>query len=136
MRLKNRLLIALMVLILLLTSSGVSPAYAEGMRNGICNGPKDVVYIAVIGTDTRSAGYLYGLGDTIMVFRVDFQNQDVSVVGFPRDLWVIIPDVEEDDGRTHGKLNQAYFFGTAGMGEDWLLRPCVSIMISRSTITL
>jgi LCP family protein required for cell wall assembly len=56
------------------------------------------------------------MGDTSMVFRVDFQNQDVSVVGFPRDLWVVIPDVEEDNGRTHGKLNQAYFFGTEGMG--------------------
>ena len=51
-----------------------------------------------------------------MVLRVDFQNKEVSVMGFPRDLWVQIPDVEEDNGRTHGKLNQAYFFGTEGMG--------------------
>jgi len=29
---------------------------------------------------------------------------------------VEIPDVEEDNGRTHGKINQAYFFGTEGMG--------------------
>jgi LCP family protein required for cell wall assembly len=51
-----------------------------------------------------------------MLIRVDFQNRDVSIVGFPRDLWVEIPDVLEDDGRTHGKLNQSYHFGTAGMG--------------------
>lgn len=72
--------------------------------------------ILVVGTDSRSRGYLYGLGDTIMVFRIDFQERDVRVIGFPRDLWVKIPDVEEDNGRTHGKINQAYFFGSAGMG--------------------
>jgi LCP family protein required for cell wall assembly len=51
-----------------------------------------------------------------MVFRVDFVNHEIGVIGFPRDLWVVIPDVEEDDGRTHGKLNQSYHFGTKGMG--------------------
>jgi len=87
-----------------------------GQGDGICNGPEEVKYILVIGTDTRNVGYLYGLGDSIMVLRVDFQKQEVGVIGFPRDLWVVIPDVTEDNGRTHGKLNQAYFFGTEGMG--------------------
>jgi LCP family protein required for cell wall assembly len=34
----------------------------------------------------------------------------------PRDLWVEIPGISEHYGITHGKLNQAYFFGNPGMG--------------------
>ena len=94
----------------------VQTVQAAEPQGGICNGPDEVMTILVIGADTKSVGYLYGLADTTMVFRVDFQNQEVSVMGFPRDLWVEIPDVEEDNGRTHGKLTQAYFFGTEGMG--------------------
>jgi LCP family protein required for cell wall assembly len=112
----KRLIYALVIASILFSFGSVTPVKAMGQGDGICNGPENVMYILVIGTDTRSVGYLYGLGDSTMVLRVDFQNQDVSVIGFPRDLWVVIPDVTEDDGRTHGKLNQAYFFGTEGMG--------------------
>ncbi len=112
----KRLVYALVIASILFSFGSVTPVKAMGQGDGICNSPEDVMYILVIGTDTRSVGYLYGLGDSTMVIRVDFQNQNVSVIGFPRDLWVVIPDVTEDDGRTHGKLNQAYFFGTEGMG--------------------
>jgi LCP family protein required for cell wall assembly len=112
----KRFIYALVIAGMLVSFLNVSSAMAKGQEDGICNGPDDVQYILVIGTDTRSVGYLYGLADTTMVFRVDFQNRSVSVMGFPRDLWVQIPDVTEDNGRTHGKLNQAYFFGTEGMG--------------------
>ena len=112
----KRVIYAVLLLSMLLPFYGVDTVSAKGQGDGICNGPDGVFYILVIGTDTRSAGYLYGLGDSTMVIRVDFQNQEVSVIGFPRDLWVEIPDVTEDNGRTHGKLNQAYFFGTEGMG--------------------
>ena len=112
----KRFVYALVIASIMFSFSSVTPVKAMGQGDGICNGPEDVMYILVIGTDTRSVGYLYGLGDSTMVLRVDFQNQDVSVISFPRDLWVVIPDVTEDDGRTHGKLNQAYFFGTEGMG--------------------
>ena len=112
----KRLIYALVIASILFSFGSVTPVKAMGQGDGICNSPEDVMYILVIGTDTRSVGYLYGLGDSTMVIRVDFQNQNVSVIGFPRDLWVVIPDVTEDDGRTHGKLNQAYFFGTEGMG--------------------
>jgi LCP family protein required for cell wall assembly len=91
-------------------------ASAAPQQNGICNGPDEVMTILVVGTDTRSVGYLYGMADTVMVFRIDFQNQEVAVMGVPRGIWVMIPDVEEDNGRTHGKLTQAYHFGTEGMG--------------------
>jgi LCP family protein required for cell wall assembly len=113
---KKIILICLIVISLLSPLLDVQTAHAGGLQGGICNGPDEVMTILVIGADTRSVGYLYGLADTIMVFRVDFKNREVSVIGFPRDLWVEIPDVEEDNGRTHGKLNQAYFFGTEGMG--------------------
>ena len=113
---KKRYLVCLILISLLSTTMGVRSVEAAGSQGGLCNGPDKVMTILVIGTDTRSVGYLYGLADTIMVFRVDFQEGEVSVIGFPRDLWVQIPDVEEDNGRTHGKLNQAYHFGTEGMG--------------------
>ncbi len=112
----KRFVYVLVIAGILVSSVSVSPVQAMKQEDGICNGPDGVKYILVIGTDTQSVGYLYGLGDSTMVIRVDFQNRDVSVIGFPRDLWVVIPDVTEDKGRTHGKLNQAYFFGTEGMG--------------------
>ena len=112
----SKFLSTLLIVCLISPFLGVSTAQAAPALDGICNGPDKIMYILVIGTDTRNPGYLYGLGDTSMVFRVDFQNRDVSVVGFLRDLWVEIPDVLEDNGRTHGKLNQSYHFGTAGMG--------------------
>ena len=112
----KRLVYAILIAGLILSIFNVEPAHAMGQGDGICNGPDEVIYILVIGTDTRSVGYLYGMGDSSMVLRVDFQNREVSVISFPRDLWVVIPDVTEDDGRTHGKFTQAYFFGTEGMG--------------------
>lgn len=106
----------LLIISLFIPFLGVRSVQAAGSYDGICNGPDEVMTILVIGSDTRGVGYLYGMADTIMVFRVDFQKGEVSVMGIPRGLWVMIPDVEEDDGRTHGKLTQAYHFGTEGMG--------------------
>jgi len=112
----RKLIYSLAIVTLFVSSLTVAPVKAAPPADGICNGPDEVMTILVVGTDYRGMGYLYGMADTSMVIRVDFQNQDVSVVGFLRDLWVVIPDVEEDDGRTHGKLSQSYFFGTSGMG--------------------
>jgi LCP family protein required for cell wall assembly len=112
----RKIIISFVIVPVILLTTSIQPTQASPPGDGICNGSDEVLTILVIGIDTRSLGYLYGLADTTMVIRVDFQNQDVSIVGFPRDLWVQIPDVEEDNGRTHGKLNQAYFFGTEGMG--------------------
>jgi LCP family protein required for cell wall assembly len=69
--------------------------------------------ILLMGIDTES--YLYGLADSISLVRLDFQTQKVFVVSFPRDLWVDIPGAT-DPRITQGKLNQAYFYGTEGMG--------------------
>ena len=105
-----------LILSILFSCFWATPVQAAGPQDGICNGPEEVMTILVVGTDTRGIGYLYGMADTIMAIRVDFQNNDVAIVGIQRGHWVQIPDVEEDDGRTHGKLTQAYHFGTEGMG--------------------
>jgi LCP family protein required for cell wall assembly len=89
---------------------------AASLENGICNGPDEVMMILVVGTDARTSGYLFGMADSIMIMRVDFVKGEVGMIGIPRGLWVEIPDVEEDNGRTHGKITQAYLFGTIGMG--------------------
>ena len=69
--------------------------------------------ILLMGIDAES--YLYGLADAIMLVRLDFQTQKVIVVSLPRDLWVDIPGASRY-GVNQGKLNQAYFYGTEGMG--------------------
>jgi LCP family protein required for cell wall assembly len=69
--------------------------------------------ILLIGIDTEN--YLYGLADSISLVRLDFQTQKVAMISFPRDLWVDIPGASSH-GVTEGKLNQAYFYGTEGMG--------------------
>jgi LCP family protein required for cell wall assembly len=81
----------------------------------LCNGPKTMT-ILVIGSDARDTGYLYGLADSIHVIRIDFSIPNVMVIDFPRDLWVEIPGISDHYGITHGKLNQAYFYGNPGMG--------------------
>jgi LCP family protein required for cell wall assembly len=107
-------LIILSLLVPFFTPQQVFAAPEQG--GGICNGPEGVMTVLVIGTDSRSAGYLYGMADSVMVLRVDFQSGEIAFLGVDRGIWVEIPDVEEDNGRTHGKLTQAYFFGTEGMG--------------------
>jgi LCP family protein required for cell wall assembly len=94
----------------------MAPVQAAPAMKGICNGPEEAMVILVVGTDTRSSGYFYGMADSIMLMRVDFVTGDVALMGIPRGIWVEIPDIEEDKERTHGKITQAYFFGTEGMG--------------------
>ena len=80
----------------------------------LCGGPPEMIVLA-LGID-GGENYLYGLSDVIRVVRVDFVTPKVTVLDLPRDLWVEIPEIEEEHGITHGKLNQAYFYGTPGMG--------------------
>jgi LCP family protein required for cell wall assembly len=87
-------------------------AAGESLPDPICGGPPTMM---VIVTGVASENYLYGLADAIRVARIDFQTQQVSVLALPRDLWVEIPGLESR-GITEGKLNQAYFYGTEGMG--------------------
>lgn len=79
-----------------------------------CGGPP-VMTILALGID-GSEDYRYGLSDVIRIVRVDFVTPKVTVLSVPRDLWVEIPDIASHYGIDHGKLNQAYFYGTPGMG--------------------
>ncbi|MGE5374597.1 MAG: LCP family protein [Bacteroidota bacterium] len=83
---------------------------------GLCGGPP-VMTILAVGTDARGDNYDYGLGDVIRIVRVDFVNPKVTVLEFPRDLWVEIPDIADNlKGQDHEKLNQAYLYGNPGFG--------------------
>lgn len=81
----------------------------------LCGGPPTMLILAV-GADNRDNSYLYGLADVIRIVRVDFITPMVTVLSLPRDLWVEIPGISEHYGITHGKLNQAYFYGNPGVG--------------------
>jgi LCP family protein required for cell wall assembly len=73
--------------------------------------------ILLIGSDTRGTGYTWGLADVIRVVRVDFATPRVTMLEFPRDLWVYIPYISDNlNGQDHEKLNQAYLYGNPGDG--------------------
>jgi polyisoprenyl-teichoic acid--peptidoglycan teichoic acid transferase len=71
--------------------------------------------LVLLGTDSRSGSYQAGLADSIRLVRVDFIDPGIMVLPFQRDLYVEIPGIA-DHGITHGKLNQAYTYGTPAFG--------------------
>ncbi len=86
------------------------------VENTFCSGPP-VMTLLGVGTDSRSNSYNYGLADVIRIVRVDFVQAKVTILEFPRDLWVEIPDIADDiNGQDHEKLNQAYLYGNPGFG--------------------
>jgi LCP family protein required for cell wall assembly len=93
-----------------------SPAPTELPATGMC-GAAPVMNILVVGSDARGDHYNYGLADMIRIVRVDSVTLKVTVLEFPRDLWVEIPDIADNlDGQDHEKLNQAYLYGNRGFG--------------------
>ena len=83
---------------------------------GLCEMPA-VTTILGIGSDTRGDQYIYGLADVIRLIRIDSVTPKVTVLEFPRDLWVEIPDIADNlYGQDHEKLNQAYLYGNQGFG--------------------
>ncbi len=93
-------------------ASTLTPIHAKAP---LCGGP-DIMTLLVIGTDARSDTYLYGLADVIRIVRLDFITPKVTVLEFPRDLWVEIPEIIDDIHQDHEKLNQAYLYGNPGFG--------------------
>jgi LCP family protein required for cell wall assembly len=81
----------------------------------LCGGP-EVMTVMALGIDTEADNYLYGLADEIRIVRVDFVTPKLTALSIPRDIWVEIPGISDHYDITHGKLNQAYFYGTPGMG--------------------
>lgn len=80
----------------------------------VCGGPASMILV-LIGTDSRSDSYYAGLADSIRLVRVDFVHPGIMVLPFQRDLYVEIPAIKEH-GVTHGKLNQAYTYGSPAFG--------------------
>lgn len=102
------------------SSSGSTAPVPDATRTPIgqprCGGPPTMTLLAV-GSDARSNSYNYGLGDVIRIVRVDFVNIRVTILTFPRDLWVEIPDIADNiEGQDHEKLNQSYLYGNPGFG--------------------
>ena len=79
----------------------------------LCGGPR-VMFILLVGSDARQDSYSIGLADSMRLVRVDFVDASIQVLAFPRDLYVEIPEIEDHDGITHGKLNQAFLYGNPG----------------------
>lgn len=97
----------------LASSIPVSPTYASS-TTALCGAPP-LMNILLIGSDARADSYNYGLADMVRLARVDFVNPSVTVLEFPRDLWVEIPDIADNlNGQDHEKLNQAYLYGNPG----------------------
>jgi LCP family protein required for cell wall assembly len=71
--------------------------------------------ILAIGVDARSEEYRYGRADVIRAVRVDFKGQRISMLQFPRDLWVRVPEVRDNLGTDRQKLNTAYTYGNPGL---------------------
>jgi LCP family protein required for cell wall assembly len=92
------------------------PTNTPNGGNARCGGPS-VMHLLLIGSDQRGDSYAYGLGDVIRLARIDFVAQKVTVLEFPRDLWVEIPDIADNlSGQDHERLNQAYLYGNPGFG--------------------
>jgi LCP family protein required for cell wall assembly len=82
----------------------------------VCGGV-GVMHVLAVGADSRTDNYQYGLADAIRLVRVDFSNRKITVLEFPRDLWVEIPYIADNlNGQDHEKLNQAYLYGQPGDG--------------------
>ncbi len=78
--------------------------------------------VLAIGTDVRPGQKRYGLTDVMRAIRVDFREQRVTTLEFPRDLWVEIPEIEENLKTDHQKLNTAYAYGSPDYGPSLLAR--------------
>ena len=94
------------------TTTETPEAAMPSASEPVCGAPP---YTMTLVTGIDSTGYLFGLADSIRVVRMDYQAKKVTVLALPRDLWVEISGAA-DYGVTEGKLNQAYFYGTEGMG--------------------
>ena len=69
--------------------------------------PGEPVNVLLIGSDTRPQLGDPGRSDTLILVRMDNKRGFISMLSFPRDLLVNIPDVGQ------GKINSAYSYGAA-----------------------
>lgn len=82
-----------------------SPAVA-----GACGGPEQMT-IALLGVDDRTQNYsISARTDAISLVHVNFITPTASLLSFPRDLYVPLPNLE-GQGISQDRLNTAYEFG-------------------------
>jgi polyisoprenyl-teichoic acid--peptidoglycan teichoic acid transferase len=86
-----------------------------------CNDLPSMTILA-IGSDSRSADSNRGLSDLMRAVRVDFREQKVTALEFPRDLWVKIPGIERNLKTDRQKLNTAFAHGGSDYGPSLLAR--------------
>ena len=87
-----------------------------------CNNNLPTMTVLALGTDVRPGQHRAGLTDIMRAVRVDFQNQRITTLEFPRDLWVEIPGIQYNLGTDHQKLNTAYAYGSPENGPGLLAR--------------
>jgi len=83
-----------------------------------CNDLPTMTVLA-IGTDVRSGKHRYGLSDVMRAVRVDFREQRVTALEFPRDLWVKIPEIERNLKRTIKSSTPPMPMASPNMGQDF-----------------
>ena len=71
--------------------------------------------VLIVGADYRGANYLYGLADVIRIVHVDFTVPHINVAALPRALLIPEP-APRLDVTPPILINQAYLYGTEGMG--------------------
>jgi LCP family protein required for cell wall assembly len=72
--------------------------------------------VLALGTDVRPGQHRAGLTDVMRAVRVDFKQQRVTTLDFPRDLWVKIPGIKASLETERQKLNTAYAYGSPDNG--------------------
>lgn len=87
--------------------SGPSVARANG---GVISIPerKERINILLLGIDRREIEKGPCRTDTMIVVSVDPLNKTASMLSIPRDLWVLIPDLN-----VHNRINAAHLLGDA-----------------------
>ena len=83
---------------------GLGPIDGEG--NAVAQPSGNGVNYLIIGNDA-APGLEGARSDVMVLAHVPADHRDVTLIHFPRDLWVPIP------GRGKAKLNAAYAFGGA-----------------------
>lgn len=82
---------------------------SEPANPPLCGGPP-IVYLLVVGSDSRENDYEGGFADVIRVIRVDFVTPSAMLLSIPRDLWVPIPGLERYS-ITENRIKTAYAYG-------------------------
>lgn len=74
--------------------------------------PQGVVYFLLMGIDARPDQIdTPTRTDTMIVVRLDFENNTARLLSFPRDLWLAMPPEIAARGTSVARINQGYYYG-------------------------